>query len=245
MQWLTAGGGVVHGENFPLVHDDQPNTLKLFQIWLNLPKKNKMVPPHFVMHWAENMKKLEGTGGASCTVVVGQLGEAKGSVPPPNSWGADPANDVGVYQIELPPGGSRFVLPPSPIGMDVNRVAYITEGSSVAVSGTNIPGQAAVTLRGDSEAVFVNRNASATAEILILQGRPIKEPVAQRGPFVMNTQEEIAQAFADYRRTQFGGWPWAADAMAFAKSQGRFASRVDPKTGKQILETPPSSSASS
>ena len=69
----------------------------------------------------------------------------------------------------------------------------------------------------------VPASATASASLLVLQGRPIGEPVAQHGPFVMNTREEIMQAFSDYQRTQFGGWPWPEDAVVFPKDKGRFA----------------------
>jgi len=65
--------------------------------------------------------------------------------------------------------------------------------------------------------------ANAVVEFLVLQGVPIGEPVAQHGPFVMNTQTEIQQAFADYRQTEFGGWPWPKDAMVFPREKGRFS----------------------
>ena len=77
-----------------------------------------------------------------------------------------------------------------------------------------------------------------TVHVLVLQGVPIGEPVAQRGPFVMTTQAEIAQAYEDYRRTQFGGWPWAEDAVVFPREQGRFADVVAPD-GTKTRSLPP------
>jgi hypothetical protein len=77
---------------------------------------------------------------------------------------------------------------------------------------------------------------NAACEILVLQGRPIAEPVAQYGPFVMNTRAEIEQAFADYRRTAFGGWPWDRPDPVHPVAQGRFARRPDGS-----VEEPPSS----
>jgi len=71
--------------------------------------------------------------------------------------------------------------------------------------------------------VEVSAQTASGVELLLLQGRPIGEPVAQHGPFVMNTREEIQQAFNDYRRTQFGGWPWPEDAVVFPREKGRFA----------------------
>eukprot|EP01124_Arcella_intermedia_P000099 TRINITY_DN10053_c0_g1_i2.p2 TRINITY_DN10053_c0_g1~~TRINITY_DN10053_c0_g1_i2.p2 ORF type:complete len:113 (-),score=36.97 TRINITY_DN10053_c0_g1_i2:41-379(-) len=70
--------------------------------------------------------------------------------------------------------------------------------------------------------VELENNGSDAADVLILQGKPIGEPVVQHGPFVMNTQQEIYQAFADYHKTQFGGWPWEEDAVIFPREQGRF-----------------------
>ena len=78
-----------------------------------------------------------------------------------------------------------------------------------------------------ADAAVELENGDVASELLILEGRPINEPVAQHGPFVMNTAIEIQQAFADYRRTQFGGWPWASNGPVQARDQGRFARHAD------------------
>ena len=86
---------------------------------------------------------------------------------------------------------------------------------------------AAIELRGDASVEIVA--GASECEFLLLQGKPIGEPVAQYGPFVMNTQAEIQQAFEDYRRTQFGGWPFANEAPVHPAGQGRFARHADGK----------------
>jgi len=236
LQWLTAGAGVVHGEMFPLVNKDKPNTLRLFQIWLNLPAKDKMVPPAFVMHWAEKIPKMS-KDGASLIVFAGEYEDKKGLPPPERSWASDARNDVTVWLIELEPGSS-FVIPPSKIGSDANRALYFVEGASVDVCGKPLTAKSTIMLDASKEAGLKNTANAGKAEFLLLQGRPIKEPVVQHGPFVMNTQAEIQQAFMDYRKTEFGGWPWPEDAMVFPRDKGRFALFK----GKE--EAPPSQCAS-
>ena len=96
------------------------------------------------------------------------------------------------------------------------------------IADREIPVSRIAVLRPDTEVVL--ENGPAEAELLLLQGRPIGEPVAQYGPFVMNTEEEIRQAFADYRATQFGGWPWSSDAPVHSREKGRFAQHADGRT---------------
>ena len=221
LQWMTAGSGIVHGEMFPLVHRDRPNPLKLFQIWLNLPAKHKMVAPAFVMHWSERIPKVQ-SQGSSVTVFAGEFQGATGLPPPPNSWAADPANDVAVWHIALDAGKS-ITLPASKIGAQANRSLYLTNGAGVDVGGGRALEKGFFAeLRAD-KTVEIKAGSAGKVELLLLQGRPIGEPVAQHGPFVMNTQAEIRLAFSDYQKTQFGGWQWPQDAMVFPREKGRFA----------------------
>jgi redox-sensitive bicupin YhaK (pirin superfamily) len=223
-QWMTAGAGVVHGEVFPMIHDDKPNTLRLFQIWLNLPSKSKMVPPTYVMHWHENIPRFTTDDGLATVVLW--AGREKGLVglpPPPNSWATDENNEVAIWHMTLKPGG-RYQIPRADRGKDINRRLFYVEGSALTVGEQSIAEHCAITLDADVDAIVTNPVASSTStELLLLQGRPIGEPISQQGPFVMNTAQEIQQAFRDYQSTHFGGWPWPDDAMTFPKDKGRFA----------------------
>jgi hypothetical protein len=221
VQWLTAGKGIVHSEMFPLVRRDEPNPLELFQIWLNLPAADKMVAPYFSMYWNERIPRVE-VPGVEVVVVAGALGAVSPIAPPPNSWAARAEADVAIWTIALAPG-ARFTVPPARAG--VNRALYVFRGSGVSIGGTRVGvGHRAVV---DPDAALALEGGDARTEILMLQGRPIGEPVASYGPFVMNSSQEIQQAFLDYRRTQFGGWPWQSDGPVHARDESRFAIHAD------------------
>ena len=227
VQWLTAGSGVVHSEMFPLLDPGGPNTLELFQIWLNLPARSKMVPAYFTMFWDDRIprRRYADANGrkVEVTVIAGALDGVQPLAPPPHSWGADPASDLAIWSVAME-DGSTWTLPP---GRDAHTVRTLHQfaGTGLKVAGEDIPGPAAVQVRPDrSVTIEANRGP---VEILLLQGRPIGEPVAQYGPFVMNTRAELEQAFADYRRTQFGGWPFPVNAPVHARGQGRFARHAD------------------
>lgn len=225
VQWMTAGGGVVHSEMFPLIHQEQDNPTRFFQIWLNLPARSKMVKPSFAMFWASDVPKWS-VDKASVTVWAGQyFGVDTNNAPPPDSWASDPNNDVAVLHITLQPGG-KLTLPVANQGASVNRSLFYIEGASnvMKVDGKEISNKVLVNVKADQDVELeLSEDASGPGEILLLQGRPIQEPVAQHGPFVMNTQAEIRQAFMDYQQTQFGGWPWPRDDMVFDRAKGRFA----------------------
>ncbi len=226
VQWLTAGQGIVHSEMFPLLRSDSANPLELFQIWLNLPAKNKMVPPHFTMFWHEQIARsvvTDAQGGATeVAVIAGRLQGADDKqplAPPPDSWASQPEADVAIWTIKMAPG-AHWTLPAA-LGQGTRRTLYFFKGQSIALQGHAIQGHAAIELRGDAPVEMVNGDVEA--EFLLLQGKPIAETVAQYGPFVMNTQTEIRQAMMDYQRTQLGGWPWPDSGPVHGRAPERFA----------------------
>jgi len=227
VQWMTAGKGVQHSEMFPLVHADKENTMELFQIWLNLPKRNKMVEPHFKMFWREsipNQVHMDSSNKKTTVeVIAGKLENAETPTPPPNSWAADSVNEVAVWNIKME-AGATFILPKASLG--TNRTIYFYEGTEIIVAGNIIKNYNAIELKADLE---VEIKAAEETSILMLQGKPIGEPVMQYGPFVMNTKQEINSAFEDYHKTQFGGWPWPKYDQVHEREKTRFAKYADGK----------------
>lgn len=228
VQWMTAGKGVQHSEMFPLLKKEDENPLELFQIWLNLPAKSKMVEPHFKMIWAEEVPKFTESdtigNETHVEVLVGELGDHRAAGAPPNSWAADQNNKVAIYNIHLDPN-AEWTLSPTTEG--INRTVYFYEGSALYLDDTEIPFYHAAELEPNVEITL--KAGKTVTKVLILQGRPINEPVVQHGPFVMNTRQEIQQAFDDYHRTQFGGWPWPRYDQVHARELGRFARHADGK----------------
>ena len=222
VQWMTAGGGVVHSEMFPLVNTDAPNPTELFQIWLNLPAADKMVDAYFTMFWSEDIPKIELDNGGEITVLAGNLAEASPPSPPPNSWASRTESHIGVWHVVLPANAS-WTLPAT--AATSGRMLYLFEGSGLIIDDATYPKDTGIQLTPDAD-ITISSGDEAT-ECLVMQGTPIGEPVARYGPFVMNTREEIQQAFDDYNRTQFGGWPWESDDPAHAPHDGRFAIHAD------------------
>jgi redox-sensitive bicupin YhaK (pirin superfamily) len=178
------------------------------------------------MLWREEIPVYRIKDGAGktieATVIAGELGGLKAPTPPPDSWAADPAHAVAIWTLRLEAGAS-WVLPAAKAG--IRRTLYFFKGKGLRVDGQNIPGYHAAELRPDAAVSL--EGGSEECGLLLLQGRPIDEPVAQYGPFVMNTQTEIQQAFADYRKTQFGGWPWPNREPVHSPDKGRFARHAD------------------
>jgi redox-sensitive bicupin YhaK (pirin superfamily) len=226
VQWLTAGRGIVHAEMFPLLARDQGNELELFQIWLNLPRADKMVAPHFTTLWREQIpteiaRDSEGRA-TEINIVAGKLGGVLPPAAPPSSWAARPESDVAIWTIKMAPH-AEWTLPPAIAG--TNRTLYFFRGKGLTLAGRAIAPYHAVTLRPEVEVPLVN--GPDEGELLVLQGRPIGEPVTAYGPFVMNSRAEIQQAIGDYQRTHFGGWPFASEDPVHPREQTRFARHAD------------------
>lgn len=223
VQWLTAGKGIVHSEMFPLLDPDHPNPVELFQIWLNLPAADKFVDPYFTMMWDGDIPRHAGIDDAGrrteVTVVAGALGDATPPPPPPSSWAARPESDVSIWVVRMD-AGARWELPAAR-GVETVRTLYFYEGETLLVGTREVRVSSGVLLRPEGPVLLAA--GERPVECLMLQGRPIGEPVAQYGPFVMNTEAEIHEAFADYRRTQFGGWPWPDDDPTHGNEPDRFA----------------------
>eukprot|EP00123_Amoebidium_parasiticum_P013848 comp22184_c1_seq1/m.32592 comp22184_c1_seq1/g.32592 ORF comp22184_c1_seq1/g.32592 comp22184_c1_seq1/m.32592 type:complete len:364 (-) comp22184_c1_seq1:48-1139(-) len=223
VQWLTAGKGILHSEMFPLLNKTEKNRLELFQIWLNLPRKNKLVDPHFSMMWDHQVPRVTSRDSegkeTQITLIAGKLGDVTPPSPPPKSWASDPENHVAVWAIKMA-SGAKWELPTAPAG--INRMLYFFKGEGLRIGDKEIPEYHRAQMQSDLAATLVN-GGSDEIEILMLQGRPIGEPVAQRGPFVMTTQDELRQTFVEYQQTQFGGWPWPSDEPVHPRTEGRFA----------------------
>ena len=245
VQWLTAGDGIVHAEMFPLLDTSGPNPLELFQIWLNLPAASKRAAPHFTMLWSEDMPRrhVRDAQGRMTEVVMiaGRLPLAPGEEavvslpPPPDSWAARTEADVAILTLRMEPH-ARWALPAAPGGrpdpsrgaedaLVTRRMLYFFAGDAIEIAGRRIDAHGAIELDAGQDVELVN--GERAAECLLLQGRPIGEPVAQYGPFVMNTEAELREAFADYRRTQFGGWPWPKSDPVHGPDARRFARHAD------------------
>lgn len=220
VQWITTGAGLQHSEMFPLLNLDKPNTMELFQIWLNLPAKSKRVAPYFSMFWSEDIPEQH-SNGAYVRLIAGQLDALKAPAPPPDSWAADPDNGVVIALIQLEAGAS-LTLPEASEG--TQRRLYLFEGESVWLNGSAFnPGTGA---KIDASPTLLE-GGDGPSRLLWLQGKPIAEPVAKYGPFVMNTQQEIQQAMEEFRLTRFGGWPWRHPDPVHDRERGRFAKFPD------------------
>mmetsp|Transcript_11144 Transcript_11144/g.24589 ORF Transcript_11144/g.24589 Transcript_11144/m.24589 type:complete len:375 (-) Transcript_11144:156-1280(-) len=245
VQWMSAAKGVCHSEMFPLLNREEGNLLELFQIWLNLPNRNKMGEPGYAMLWHEDLPKVARKANeekgewrnvdlanplkpteVGVTLIGGELpGMAKPPPPPPGSLGADPENGIMVATVQLP-SGSAWTLPAYKGSTEgLHRNIYFFSGSGASVDGESQQSRTRVKVRPDMD---VQLTAGGTpADFLILQGRDLGEPVVQGGPFVAASRDELIKADRDFRTTGFGGWQYDSDAPVQAREAPRFMTYAD------------------
>ncbi len=227
-QWMTAGKGIVHSEMFPLLERDSDNSAELFQLWINLPSVDKMVAPNFAMLWSESIPTIEFEDESGRTTqVVAVAGSPEGHpaspTPPPHSWASNPDSDIAVWTIKMA-AGATWTIPPAKAGTR-RALYYFRGGGSAQVAGEPLDSFCGLEVQAGVPVPLVAGDEQT--EFLLLQGRPIAEAVAHYGPFVMNSNAEIQQAINDYRRTEYGGWPWKEDDPVHEREVGRFAVHAD------------------
>ena len=222
VQWLTAGAGIQHAEMFPLLRQDADNPRGTFSDLAESPSKDKFAKPHFSMFWNDEVPTLVNEQpGVEMTLVAGRLGEAVPPKPPPESWASASESDVAIWTVKLQ-ADARLVLPPA--SDETLRSLYLRASRRVLqAKPIGVGNRIDVDGSGTLEVV----NGASPAQLLVLQGKPIGEPVVQHGPFVMNSADEIRQAIMDYQQTQFGGWPWKRRDPVHGTERKRFAQFVD------------------
>ena len=185
-----------------------------------------MADPHFAMLWSEEIPTYsyrdEHDRETHIDIVAGTLHGLKAPDPAPDSWAANPNNEVAIWTIKME-ANATWKIPPAK--NDINRRIYLYKGDAVHLSEKQMPNYCAAKLDATQEVIL--KNGDHESFLLLLQGKPIDEPVVQHGPFVMNSAQEIQNTINVYQATQFGGWPWPTHDHVHPKEKGRFARFAD------------------
>lgn len=188
VQWMTAGRGVIHSE----IPQQEDGVMEGFQLWLNLPARDKMRAPWYRDFKAGELPKFVSAQGVAVTVIAGTSGEVTGAV-------TREATAPLYLDLHLP-AGSQFaqIVPPTH-----NAFVYVYRGE-IRIGDQVVPAQRMALLANDASADGVVIEAAGSARALLIAGHPLNEPIAQYGPFVMNTNQEIYQALSDFRDGRLG-----------------------------------------
>ncbi len=191
VQWMTAASGVVHEEKHGEAFTRAGGEFEMVQLWVNLPAAQKMSPPRYQSILNADIPVADLGPGSSARVIAGTLNGVAGP--------AHTVTPLGVFDVRMANGGeARIELPAG-----YNAAVALLRGNIVINGATAMEGEAKIaTLSRDGEGIEFK--ALGDSSLLILAGEPINEPVASYGPFVMNTQDEIRQAIADYRSGRMG-----------------------------------------
>ncbi len=190
MQWMTAGRGVVHSE----IPQQESGVMEGFQLWLNLAARDKLREPWYRDVQAAEIPRLRTAQGVEVAVLAGSSGGVAGAV---TRELTEP-----LYLDLHVPAGSRFEQPLDP---GHNAFVYVYRGE-LEVGGETVPAQRMAILANDAQADGVVLQAAVPSRALLVAGRPLREPIVQYGPFVMNTQQEIFEAVRDFREGRIKGY---------------------------------------
>lgn len=194
VQWMTAGSGLVHSEmpGSDLVR--QGGRLEGFQLWVNLPRRDKMIAPHYQeLKSAEIPQAESASGEVWVKIIAGESLGVRGAI--------ETRTPILYLHLTLAPG-ARFT---QPVLKTFNAFAYVIRGQAQFGGTSAVQGEQRLVVFGhDGDAVSIANPGTTPASLLLIAGEPIGEPVARYGPFVMNTRQELAQAFEDYRSGKMG-----------------------------------------
>jgi len=183
VQWMTAGRGIVHSE----MPEQEDGLMQGFQLWVNLPAKDKMIAPRYQEIPPKEIPSVALAGGVTAKVIAGDIGDTRGPI---NGIATDPT----LLDLALPQGASLAL----PVARGHNVFLYAFEGeAAIGEAATRLP-RGSIAVLGEGDGILIAAPTSA-ARVLVAAGRPLNEPVARYGPFVMNTPEQIRQALLDYQ----------------------------------------------
>ncbi|MCE4372877.1 pirin family protein [Xanthomonas hortorum] len=189
VQWMTAGRGLIHSE----MPEQESGRMRGFQLWVNLPARDKMTEPKYQEYAPESIPVAQPAPGVTVKVIAGTVGEVRGPI-------VQPATDPLYLDIKLAPNVAwDYVLPSGH-----NVFAYAFEGALTVGEGgaaRALPAQELAVL-GGGERLTLHAGAEG-AQLILVAGRPLNEPVMRHGPFVMNTKQELMQAFVDFQEGRF------------------------------------------
>jgi redox-sensitive bicupin YhaK (pirin superfamily) len=190
VQWMTAASGVVHEEKHEREFAQRGGTFEMVQLWVNLPKAHKMSPPRYQSILSDQIPNVDLAPGAFARIIAGGLNGALGP--------AKTFTPVNVFDLRMDAGSTAELALP-----DGHNSAIILLRGDATVNGKALEDEVQLALLSPSgDSVFVTANERSI--LLVLDGEPIREPVASYGPFVMNTQAELRQAVEDYRAGKMG-----------------------------------------
>ncbi len=192
VQWMKAGNGIVHDEMISTDLRTQGGRLHSFQFWINLPARNKAEPAEYMPVPAEDLPVVPLPGGRAHLKVL--LGGYDGSASPIPAFAEE-----FIWHVRVEPMGSvQVALPPD------LPVAGFLPGQGAQISGIDVAGHRSVMLGNEGSEIDIANPSADALDLLLFGGAPIAEPVAMRGPFVMNTEDELKQAFREFRAGRYG-----------------------------------------